>query len=73
MLSIMAVSCALSMPQAGRRVTTAQLQRRLPRCALTMKDAGPVEVNDDWLTTSSGLQYLDVVTGSGQDLKQGDV
>ena len=34
---------------------------------------GPIEVDDTWTTTASGLRYKDVVVGSGEKPQEGDV
>lgn len=43
------------------------------RALSTRMQAGPVEVTEKWVTTASGLKYLDVTVGDGQSLNKGDV
>jgi len=47
---------------------------RMRRSAPPMVMAGePIEVDDSWTTSASGLQYLDESVGGGESLSKGDV
>lgn len=43
------------------------------RSSSTCMMAGPVPVEDDWTSSASGLQYINLAPGSGDEAKAGDV
>ena len=66
MLAVVLTTSAL-LPQPARLPQSRILQRS-NRAAVTM---GPVEPDETWTTTSSGLKYLDTAPGEGEQPEKG--
>lgn len=63
---------ALTMSSATRAHIRPQLRAAVSAPAIFMTE-GLVEVTEDWTTSETGLQYLDLTVGSGDSLSKGDV
>lgn len=72
MLFCLVLPASASVLMTPRAPPTQFLSYLRPSRSSSLRMGGPLEVDDTWQTTSTGLQYLDVTVGSGEMPEKGN-